>query len=93
VITPSVGKSIAARLIAWFVLMSVVVVVAIGFYLHGALAKAMTARHEMLLTTMATLVRNMVEDIPSADRLLEHPDIIGHVLGGHPYVKLWIGYG
>jgi two-component system heavy metal sensor histidine kinase CusS len=92
VVTPTIGKSIAIRLSAWCALTFALVIVASGFYLHGALEKGMTARHEALLTTMATLVQKMMEDVPSLDRLVEQPDTIGHVLAGHTRLRVWI-YG
>lgn len=76
----------------WFALGSVLVIATIGFYLHSALDRTLNARQTLQLTSMAILVQNMMADVPSLERLVEQPDIIGHVLVGHFYMDLWL-YG
>jgi two-component system heavy metal sensor histidine kinase CusS len=39
---------------------------------------------------MATLVRNMLADVPSAESISERPDTVGNVLIGHAHLRLWI---
>jgi len=80
------------RVGAWFALASALVIATIGFYLYSALDRTLTARQTLQLTSMAILVQNMMADVPSLERLVEQPDIIGHVLVGRFYINLWL-YG
>ena len=91
-ISRAIGNSLALRVGAWFALASALVIATIGFYLYSALDRTWSARQTLQLTSMAILVQNIMADAPSLERLVEQPDIIGHVLVGHFYMDLWI-YG
>jgi two-component system heavy metal sensor histidine kinase CusS len=86
------GQSIALRLSVLFALASALVLAAIGFYLYSAVEWVQSSRQQAPVTAIATIVRNIMDDIPSLERLAEQPSIVGHILVGHPYLKLWI-YG
>ncbi|MBI4194283.1 MAG: heavy metal sensor histidine kinase [Betaproteobacteria bacterium] len=87
-----IGQSITFRLSVLFALASALVLAAVAFFLHSALERVMTARQQVPLTAVATIVRNMMDDIPALERLGEQPSIVGRLLGAHPFMRLWI-YG
>jgi len=85
-----ITQSIAVRLSALFALASAVILAAFGFYLNSSLENAIAMRQQAPLSAMAGIVRNMMDDIPSLERLRERPDIVGHLLAGNPRMRLWI---
>lgn len=88
----AIGNSLVLRVGMWFALGSALVIATIGFYLYSALDRTLTARQTLQLTSMAILVQNMMADVSSLERLVEQPDVIGHVLVGRFYINLWL-YG
>jgi two-component system, OmpR family, heavy metal sensor histidine kinase CusS len=73
-----------------FAAASALVLAGVGALLHGALDDAMAARQRQPLMAMAAVLRNMMDDIPSLESLGEQPRLVGHVLGSHPFISLWI---
>lgn len=86
----AVPRSIAVRLSVLFALASALLFSAIGFYLYGALGKELAARNEEHLTSMVELVRHVLNDVPSLDRLREDPGLVTHLLVGHADLRLGI---
>ena len=83
-------KSIALRLAAIFALASAVMLGALGAFLYGSLQDDIAARQQAPLIVIATIVRSMVQDLPSMQELENRPDLVGHILTGHLRMNLWI---
>jgi two-component system, OmpR family, heavy metal sensor histidine kinase CusS len=84
------ARSITVRMSVMFAAASALALAAIGALLYVELDEALTARQRQPLMAMVNVLRGMMDDIPSLEQLAEQPRIVGHVLGSHPYVSLWI---
>lgn len=86
----ALAQSITVRMSVLSAAAAALVLAGIGALLHQALDDAMAARQRQPLMAMATVLRNMMEDIPSLEYLGEQPRVVGHVLRSHPFMSLWI---
>ena len=85
-------RSIAARLSVLFALAWASVFAVIGVYLYGGLGNALATRSAEHLTSMTELVRHVLDDVPSVERLVNEPELVTHLLVGHSDLRLSI-YG
>ena len=75
-----------------FAAASALVLVGFGALLYKEIEDALAARQRQPLIALATVLRNMMDDIPSVEYFGEHPNAVGHLLGSHPLMSLRI-YG
>ncbi|OGA70553.1 MAG: hypothetical protein A3G81_21850 [Betaproteobacteria bacterium RIFCSPLOWO2_12_FULL_65_14] len=85
-------QSITVRMSVLFAAASALVLVGFGALLYKEIEDALAARQRQPLIALATVLRNMMDDIPSVEYFGEHPNAVGHLLGSHPLMSLRI-YG
>ncbi|TAK87524.1 MAG: HAMP domain-containing protein [Betaproteobacteria bacterium] len=88
----AIARSITVRMSVLFAVASALVLVGLGAMLYEEVDDALTARQRQPLIGLATVLRNMMQDIPSIEYFGEHPNAVSHLLGSHPLMSLRI-YG
>lgn len=88
----AIAQSITVRMSVLFAAASALVLAGFGALLYDKIDDALAARQRQPLIGLSTVLRNMMDDIPSVEYFGEHPGAVGHLLGSHPYMSLWI-YG
>jgi two-component system heavy metal sensor histidine kinase CusS len=88
----AIAQSITVRMSVLFATASALVLVGLAAVLYEEIDDAQAERQRRPLIGLATVLRNMMDDIPSVEYFDEHPNAVGHLLGSHPFMSLRI-YG
>jgi len=86
----AIAQSITVRMSVLFAAAAALVLVGFGALLYEEIDDALAARQRQPLIGLATVLRNMMDDIPSLEYFGEHPNAVSHLLGSHPFMSLWI---
>lgn len=84
----AIAQSITLRMSMLFAAASALVLVGFGALLYEEIDGTLAERQRQPLIGLATVLRNMMDDVPSVEYFGQHPNAMSHLLGSHPFMSL-----